>query len=125
MLRGGAAGPNYGSAEVIKAAAALNKAQLSPRVMIDASHDNSGKDPSRQPAVLSEVGAQLRGGDDHILGVMLESHLQAGKQELVDKSTLTYGQSITDGCIAFDTTCHVLEALAADVRTGNSLRATA
>ena len=125
VLRGGAAGPNYGSAEVIKAAAALNKAQLSPRVMIDASHDNSGKDPSRQPAVLSEVGAQLRGGDDHILGVMLESHLQAGKQELVDKSTLTYGQSITDGCIAFDTTCHVLEALAADVRTGNSLRATA
>jgi 3-deoxy-7-phosphoheptulonate synthase len=125
VLRGGAAGPNYGSAEVVKAVAALQKAQVSPRVMIDASHDNSGKDPMRQPAVLSDVGAQIRGGQQHILGVMLESHLHAGRQELVDKATLTYGQSITDGCIAFDSTCEVLEAFAADVRAGTSLRATA
>jgi 3-deoxy-7-phosphoheptulonate synthase len=125
VLRGGAAGPNYGAAEVTKAVAALKKALVCPRVMIDASHDNSGKDPSRQPAVLAEVGAQIRGGDEHILGVMLESHLRAGRQELVDKSTLTYGQSITDGCIAFDTTCEVLESFAADVRHATTLRATA
>jgi 3-deoxy-7-phosphoheptulonate synthase len=124
VLRGGAVGPNYGAAEVAKAVAALNKAHVSPRVLIDASHDNSSKDPSRQPAVLSDVGQQLRSGDPHILGVMLESHLRAGRQELTDKSSLTYGQSITDGCIGFDTTVEVLEAFAADVRSG-SLRATA
>jgi 3-deoxy-7-phosphoheptulonate synthase len=125
VLRGGAAGPNYNAAEVAKAVAALQKAQVSPRVMIDASHDNSGKDPMRQPAVLSDVGAQIRGGQPHILGVMLESHLRAGRQELLDKATLTYGQSVTDGCIAFDSTCEVLEAFAADVRAGAALRATA
>jgi 3-deoxy-7-phosphoheptulonate synthase len=125
VLRGGAAGPNYGAAEVARAAAALQKARVSSRVMIDASHDNSGKDPLKQPAVLAEVGAQIRSGNDHILGVMLESHLSAGRQELVDKAHLTYGQSITDGCIAFDTTCGVLEAFATDVRAGTSRRATA
>jgi 3-deoxy-7-phosphoheptulonate synthase len=125
VLRGGAAGPNYGAAEVAKAVAALKKAHVNPGVMIDASHDNSAKDPSRQPAVLADVGAQLRAGEQHILGVMLESHLRAGRQELVDKATLDYGQSITDGCIAFDTTCEVLERFAADVRAGMSLKATA
>jgi 3-deoxy-7-phosphoheptulonate synthase len=124
VLRGGAAGPNYGSVEVGKAAAALRKAQVNPRVMIDASHDNSGKDPERQPAVVAEVGAQLR-LEDHVLGVMLESHLHGGRQELIDKSQLTYGQSVTDGCIAFDKTCQTLEAFAADVRAGTALRATA
>ena len=123
VLRGGAAGPNYGAAEVGKATAALAKAQVNPRVMIDASHDNSGKDPFRQPAVVAEVGAQIRGGATHVLGVMLESHLHAGRQELTDKAKLAYGQSITDGCIAFDTTCEVLEALAADVRAGSRLAA--
>jgi 3-deoxy-7-phosphoheptulonate synthase len=125
VLRGGAAGPNYGALEVAKAVAALKKAKVSPRVMIDASHDNSGKDPLRQPAVLADVGAQLRSGEQHILGVMLESHLREGRQELVDKATLTYGQSITDGCIGFDATTEVLESFAHDVRAGNSQRATA
>jgi 3-deoxy-7-phosphoheptulonate synthase len=123
VLRGGAAGPNYGATEVGKATAALAKAQVNPRVMIDASHDNSGKDPLRQPAVVAEVGAQIRAGAAHVLGVMLESHLHAGRQELTDKAKLTYGQSITDGCIAFDTTCEVLEAFAADVRAGSRLAA--
>src|SRR4051812_25938546 len=125
VLRGGGAGPNYGAVEVAKAVAALKKAHVNPRVMVDASHDNSGKDPSRQPAVLADVGAQLRGGEQNILGVMLESHLREGRQELVDKATLTYGQSITDGCIGFDATAEVLESFAADVRAGNTLRATA
>ncbi|MES1183575.1 MAG: 3-deoxy-7-phosphoheptulonate synthase [Myxococcales bacterium] len=125
VLRGGAGGPNYGALEVAKAVAALQKAKVSPRVMIDASHDNSGKDPLRQPAVLGDVGAQLRGGEQNIIGVMLESHLREGRQELVDKATLNYGQSITDGCIGFDATVEVLESFAADVRAGNSMRATA
>jgi len=125
VLRGGAAGPNYGASEVAKAVAALQKARVSPRVMIDASHDNSGKDPERQPAVLRDVGEQLRAGEQHILGVMLESHLQAGRQELVDKATLTYGQSITDGCIGFDSTVDVIESFADSVRTATTLRATA
>jgi len=100
VLRGGAAGPNYGSIEVKRAAAALEKARVNPRVMIDASHDNSGKDPFRQPAVLADVGAQLREGERHILGVMLESHLCEGRQELLDKATLSYGQSITTAASA-------------------------
>jgi 3-deoxy-7-phosphoheptulonate synthase len=125
VLRGGGAGPNYGAVEVAKAVAALEKARVNPRVMIDASHDNSGKDPQRQPAVLEDVGAQLRAGEQNILGVMLESHLKAGRQELVDKTTLTYGQSITDGCIAFDETVTTLENFADAVRASSRLRATA
>ncbi len=125
VLRGGSAGPNYGAAEVQKAVAALQKAKVNPGVMIDASHDNSGKDPLRQPAVLADVAEQLRQGQRHILGVMLESHLLEGRQELVDKSTLTYGQSITDGCIGFDSTSAVVESFADAVRAANALRATA
>jgi 3-deoxy-7-phosphoheptulonate synthase len=125
VLRGGAAGPNYTAPEVAKAVAALKKSKVNAGVMIDASHDNSGKDPTQQPAVLADVGAQLRNGEQHILGIMLESHLRAGRQELVDKATLNYGQSITDGCIAFDATAEILESFADDVRAGNSIRATA
>jgi 3-deoxy-7-phosphoheptulonate synthase len=125
VLRGGGAGPNYGALEVGKAVAALKQAKVRPSLMIDASHDNSGKDPLRQPAVLSDVGAQLRSGEQHILGVMLESHLHEGRQELVDKATLKYGQSITDGCIGIEATAEVLQSFADDVRAGNSLRATA
>jgi len=125
VLRGGAAGPNYGAAEVNKATAALLKAGVSPGVMIDASHDNSGKDPLRQPAVLTDVAAQLRGGERRILGVMLESHLREGRQELVDKATLTYGQSITDGCIGFDSTYQVLQSFAEAAREAMSLKVSA
>jgi 3-deoxy-7-phosphoheptulonate synthase len=125
VLRGGAAGPNYGAAEVAKAVAALQKARVNPRVMIDASHDNSGKDPLRQPAVIADVAEQLGQGQEHILGVMLESHLREGRQELVDKAKLTYGQSITDGCIGFDATCEVVESFAEAVRAAGTLRATA
>ncbi len=112
VLRGGGADTNRGVAEVAKATAALKQAKVQARVLIDASHDNSSKDPERQPMVLSDVGAQLRTGNDAILGVMLESHLRAGRQELRDVASLVYGQSITDGCIGFDTTCEVLEAFA-------------
>jgi 3-deoxy-7-phosphoheptulonate synthase len=125
VLRGGAAGPNYGAAAVEKASAALKKAGVNPRIMIDASHDNSQKDPLKQPLVLADVGRQLREGGEHILGVMLESHLREGRQDLGDKSKLLYGQSITDGCISFDTTRDVLETFADSVRSAISLRATA
>jgi 3-deoxy-7-phosphoheptulonate synthase len=117
VLRGGAAGPNYAAEEVAKAVAALSKANVHPRVMIDCSHDNSGKDPLRQPAVLADIGSQLRRGSTAILGVMLESHLLEGRQELKDKAALKYGQSITDGCIGFDATVEVLESFAEDVRS--------
>ncbi len=125
VLRGGGGGPNFGAVEVAKAVAALQQAKVNPRVMIDASHDNSGKDPLRQPAVVADVGQQIQNGAEHILGVMLESNLEPGRQELIDKALLTYGQSITDGCISFDSTVDVLEAFAECVRSSSRIRATA
>jgi 3-deoxy-7-phosphoheptulonate synthase len=125
VLRGGASGPNFGGSEVSKAVAALQAARVNPRVLIDASHDNSGKDPNRQPTVVGAVGAQIRAGSDLIMGVMLESHLRGGRQDLTDKATLTYGQSITDGCIGFEATCSVLESFADDVRSRAGVRAIA
>src|SRR6478735_3839450 len=116
VLRGGGAGPNYSAAHVAMAAAALAKARVNTRVLIDASLDNSGKDPLRQPAVVADVGKQLRKADSQVLGLMLESNLHEGRQELVDKATLKYGQSITDGCIGFEATCKVLEQFADDAR---------
>jgi 3-deoxy-7-phosphoheptulonate synthase len=104
VLRGGSSGPNYGQDAVQRAVASLEEAGVNPRVLIDASHDNSGKKAERQPAVVADVGAQVRRGSANVLGVMVESHLVAGRQELKDKSTLVYGQSITDGCIDFPTT---------------------
>jgi 3-deoxy-7-phosphoheptulonate synthase len=123
VLRGGAAGPNYAGAQVQKAVSALAQANVNPRVLIDASHDNSYKDPLKQPAVLSDVGEQIRRGQSQILGVMLESHLLAGRQELVDKASLVYGQSITDGCLGFEATEAALEAFADDVRSASGLSA--
>jgi 3-deoxy-7-phosphoheptulonate synthase len=112
VLRGGSRGPNYDAAAVGRAVEGLAKAGVSPRVLIDASHDNSGKNAERQPEVLSNVGDQLRGGSDNVLGIMLESHLVAGRQDLKDKTTLVYGQSITDACIDFPTTERALSELA-------------
>jgi len=113
VLRGGSAGPNYERAAVARAAEALAQAGVSPRVLIDASHDNSGKNAERQPHVLADVGAQLRHGSDHVLGIMLESNLVAGRQDLKDKTKLVYGQSVTDACIDFATTERTLLDLAA------------
>jgi 3-deoxy-7-phosphoheptulonate synthase len=125
VLRGGARGPNYGAAEVSKAVAALKKAHVNPRVLIDASHDNSNKDPMRQPDVVKDIGEQLLAGEQHVLGLMLESHLREGRQDLVDKASLTYGQSITDGCIGFEATRKVVTDFAEAVRAARQLRATA
>jgi 3-deoxy-7-phosphoheptulonate synthase len=112
VLRGGHQGPNYAPDAVFRASVNLRQAGINPRVLIDASHDNSGKNHERQPDVLSDVGGQVRGGSEHVLGVMLESNLVAGRQELRSKADLVYGQSITDACIDFPTTERVLLELA-------------
>jgi 3-deoxy-7-phosphoheptulonate synthase len=115
ILRGGAA-PNYDAASVEAACQALEGAGLRPRVMIDASHANSSKDPANQPRVMDDVAGRVAAGDRRIIGVMVESHLAAGRQDLKPGVALTYGQSITDGCIDWDTSEAVLERLAEAVK---------
>ena len=85
---------------------------ISIGMMIDASHANSSKQPERQPLVLDDVGRQIAAGDRRIVGVMVESNLVAGRQDLIPGKPLTYGQSITDGCIGWDTSVGVLDRLA-------------
>jgi 3-deoxy-7-phosphoheptulonate synthase len=123
ILRGGKGHPNYEDASVAAALELLDAARLPRRVMIDLSHDNSGKDPDRQPAVAADVGRQIAGGNDAIVGVMLESFLLAGRQDLQPGVRLRYGQSITDGCIGWETTVEVLEGLAEAVRDRNAAAA--
>jgi 3-deoxy-7-phosphoheptulonate synthase len=119
ILRGGKGAPNYDAESVAQAIGLLRGAGLAERVMIDLSHDNSGKDPERQPAVADAVAAQVAAGQSAICGVMLESFLVAGRQDLESRTPthpLVYGQSITDGCIGWETTVDVLDTLAAAVR---------
>ena len=125
VLRGGKRGPNYAAALVEQASAELEGAGLNPRVLIDCSHDNSGQDPENQPRVARAVAAQVAAGNPHILGVMLESHLRAGRQKLQQGRALVYGQSITDGCIDFATTERVLDELAAAARDRSGPRSQA
>lgn len=110
VLRGGDI-PNHDAAGVDAACDIARQSGLTPAVMIDASHANSTKDPDKQPDVLADVARQIAGGDHRIVGVMVESHLMGGSQSLVAGRPLTYGQSITDGCIDWDTTVAVLELL--------------
>ena len=117
ILRGGRGAPNYGAEQVGDALGKLRTAGLPERVVIDASHDNSDKDPDRQPLVTAAIADQVAGGSRAIVGVMLESFLVAGRQDLVPGQKLTYGQSITDACIDWETTVGVLDGLAAAVRT--------
>jgi 3-deoxy-7-phosphoheptulonate synthase len=118
ILRGGRGAPNYDAESVAQAIGLLRAASMPERVMIDLSHDNSGKDPERQPAVAVAVAEQISAGQPAICGVMLESFLVAGRQDLDAEPLrpLVYGQSVTDGCIGWDTTVEVLDALAAAVR---------
>lgn len=92
------------------------------RRSIDASHANSSKNPENQPKVIADINAQLANGEERIVGVMVESHLVAGRQDLVDDQPLTYGQSITDGCIGWDSSLAVLESLAEAVRARRAAR---
>ena len=117
ILRGSEQGPNYDAASVRAAAAALTRAGLPPRVIVDCSHGNSGKDFRKQPGVAACLADQIAGGSHAICGVMLESHLVEGNQVIADgRNGLRYGQSVTDACIGWDETMAVLERLAAAVR---------
>ena len=111
ILRGGKK-PNYDAASVEAAAAELARAGVGPRMMVDASHANSGKKPENQPQVVADIARQVAGGEARIMGVMIESNLVAGRQDVVPGVAPTYGQSITDGCIDWDTTVEALALLA-------------
>ena len=111
ILRGGKE-PNFDAAGVDAAGRALAKAGLSDRLMIDFSHANSGKKHERQRDVCRDVAAQIAAGEDRIMGIMIESHLKAGRQDAKPGMPLVYGQSITDACIGWDDTRGMLEELA-------------
>jgi 3-deoxy-7-phosphoheptulonate synthase len=116
ILRGGTSGANYSEADVQHVASELGAAGLSPRLMVDCSHANSGKDPRRQPIVLRDLALQISRGSRAIFGVMLESFLVAGRQNVAAGVPLTYGQSITDGCLEWEATAPLLTELAVAVR---------
>ncbi|MDQ0632653.1 3-deoxy-7-phosphoheptulonate synthase [Arthrobacter pascens] len=125
ILRGGRKGPNYSTADVEAASAKLGAKQLNPRLIVDASHANSGKSHHRQAEVALEIGAQLEDGGQAaqaIAGVMLESFLVGGAQNLdvaehaAGRSELVYGQSVTDACMEWDVSVSVLDQLAASAR---------
>ncbi len=116
VLRGGKDGPNFSRDHVARAAAEMAKLDLNPRLMIDCSHANANKDHTRQVLVLADVANQVQEGARHISGVMIESHLQGGNQPIPKNlRQLTYGQSITDACVDFDTTATMLRQLASAV----------
>jgi 3-deoxy-7-phosphoheptulonate synthase len=121
ILRGGNGRPNYDAVSVEQVAEGLSKANLRPNIMIDFSHANSLKQCQRQLIVGDDVAGQIGGGDRRIIGVMLESHLQAGRQEVVPGQPLTYGQSITDACLGWDDTVPLLHKLASAVQERRSV----
>jgi 3-deoxy-7-phosphoheptulonate synthase len=116
VLRGGRGGPNYDLASIRDALALLAKADLPGRVVVDASHANSGKDHVRQAAVVRELAASVADGETGIAGVMVESFLVPGRQEPAPRPTLTYGQSVTDACIGWPETEQLLVELAESAR---------
>jgi 3-deoxy-7-phosphoheptulonate synthase len=122
ILRGGRGAPNHDAKSVQQILAALGAAGLRQRLVIDASHGNSQKDYRRQPTVAREIAAQIAQGERGIAGVMMESFLVEGRQELSDAGKLTYGQSITDACMSWETTAPVLRELAAAVRARRQLK---
>ncbi|MCW5624383.1 MAG: 3-deoxy-7-phosphoheptulonate synthase AroG [Burkholderiales bacterium] len=124
ILRGGKT-PNYDAASIEAACAEITKAGLPPYLMVDASHANSRKDPQNQIGVCEDLGRQIAGGDGRIVGIMVESHLVAGRQDLVPGCPLVYGQSITDGCVGWDDSVKILDGLAASVRARRLRRSAA
>lgn len=115
ILRGGSRGPNYSADNVRSAVALLEKAALSPFLMVDCSHGNSSKDPEKQPEVVKCLAEQIAGGQKAICGVMLESNLVGGAQSPTARP-LVYGQSVTDGCLSWEKTLPLLSELAEAVR---------
>ena len=115
ILRGGRQVTNYDAASVASTAEQMEKTGVAPRIMVDCSHANSGKDHRKQAAVCHDVSGQIAGGDRRVMGIMIESNLVAGAQKLVPGAPLVYGQSITDACIDWPETHTLLRELAAAV----------
>ena len=124
ILRGGKL-PNHDAASVDASCATLRAAGLREQVMIDVSHGNSGKRHEQQIVVAREAGERIAAGESRVFGLMIESHLEAGRQDLVPGQPLKHGVSITDACIGFDQTQGLLESLAGSVRAGRRARANA
>ncbi|MDP9365211.1 MAG: 3-deoxy-7-phosphoheptulonate synthase [Chloroflexota bacterium] len=120
ILRGGRGGPNYDAASVATTLGMLEQAGLLRRVLIDTSHGNSEKDFRRQPLVARAVADQVASGETGIIGLLMESFLVDGRQDLDGDGPLVYGQSVTDGCMGWETTVPVLRELAAAVRARRS-----
>ena len=117
ILRGGnRTGPNYEAKDVESVIEKMKAVDVAPYLIVDCSHGNSNKDYTRQSEVAKELAAQISGGQNGIAGVMLESHLVAGRQDYNETGDNVYGQSITDACIDFTTTGTILENLAAAVQ---------
>ena len=116
ILRGGPQ-PNYDMFSVDDACAMLGKAKLPENLMIDASHANSRKQPERQVSVVEDIATQVERGDRRIVGLMLESFIEAGRQDVVSKDKLVYGQSITDPCMDWAQTVTTLQTLAKAVQS--------
>jgi 3-deoxy-7-phosphoheptulonate synthase len=116
ILRGGNGRPNYDAVSVEQVAEGLIKANLKPNIMIDFSHANSLKQCQRQLIVGNDVCGQIANGDQRVMGVMIESHLHAGNQDVVEGRPLTYGQSITDACLSWEDTAPLLRNLAMAVQ---------
>jgi 3-deoxy-7-phosphoheptulonate synthase len=115
ILRGGKE-PNYDAAAIEAAAMLMEKAGLTPRLVVDVSHANSRKQHALQMDAARDVAAQIAAGERRVKGLMVESHIVAGRQSLEPGRPLTYGQSITDACLGFDDTATLLRELAAAVR---------
>jgi 3-deoxy-7-phosphoheptulonate synthase len=121
VLRGGRSGPNYAARHVRAAAGLADREAIARPVMVDCSHENSGKDHTRQAVALRDVAAQIRGGEPALFGVLIESNLEAGRQTLVPGEPLRRGVSITDACIGFEETAVLLHELADATREGRGI----
>ncbi len=121
ILRGGSDRPNYDRVSVDDATSRLEAAGLNPRLMVDCSHANSQKQFHKQVEVCRDIIHQIKTGQDNIFGVMIESHLQEGRQDFKAGAELTYGQSITDACIGWEDSENLLRELAAGVRAKREL----
>ena len=121
ILRGGSdTGPNYHAEAIASARAVLREHRLPESVIVDCSHGNSRKDPARQAEVMASLTAQIQAGETAIRGLMIESHLLSGNQPVVNGRAETYGQSITDACLALDQTLPLLRQLAETLRQQRS-----
>ena len=123
ILRGGRS-PNYDAVNVEAVVREIAAAALAPRLMVDLSHANSNKDYKRQIEVANNVAEQIAAGEDRLIGVMIESHLVEGRQNLIPDQTPEYGKSITDACIGWEDSVAVLESLATGVRARRLVQAT-